>query len=240
MARPHVVFIPGLQCTADLFRDQLAHLSEGFDCRVADTTSDETIEAMAERLLAAAPERFSLVGLSMGGYVAFETLARATGRVERLVLIDTSARADREEQKSARRQIMAIAERDGPRAAVDAVYDRIVAPGNQNDGVLRARIDAMADEIGLQTYLNQQTAIMERRDVREELVRVRTPTLIVVGEEDALTPPKLSEEMRELIPNARLEHVPRCGHMATMEQPAIVNGLLERFLSAQLDAGPKT
>lgn len=240
MARPHVVFIPGLQCTADLFSHQLAHLSRSFDCTLADTLSDETIDSMATRLLEAAPERFSLVGLSMGGYVAFETIARAPDRVERLVLIDTSARADREEQKAARRDIMRIAERDGARAAVDAVYDRIVAPANASDDGLRARIHAMADDVGVPAYLRQQAAIMERRDVREELRGVRLPTLVVVGEEDALTPPKLSEEMAGLIPNAHLEQIAQCGHMATMEQPAIVSGLLERFLSGQLDAGPKT
>ena len=234
------MFVPGLLCTADLFAHQLEHLRQDFSLSLADTRSDVSLADMAERALASAPNRFALVGQSMAGYVAVEIMARAPERVTRLVLIDTSARADREEQKEVRRQSVDLARREGIRAANGAIYDRIVGASNRTDAGLKARIDRMADEIGVDTYARQQQAIMDRRDVREELSAIEIPVLVIVGTEDELTPPKLAHEMVSRLPNARLEEIPSCGHMSTMERPDAVTALIADFLKAQLDAGPKT
>lgn len=230
MSASHVIFVPGLCCTADLFAHQLEHLREEFELRVADTTVDDTIHGMAKRAVLNAPQRFAVVGLSMGGYVALDIVQRMPERVSHLILIDTSARADREEQKEMRRQFVDLARRDGVRSANDAIYDRIVGVSNRTDGVLKARIDAMADAIGVDVYERQQTAIMGRRDSREELASIHVPTLVVVGAEDELTPPKLAHEMAARLPNVRLEEVPGAGHMSTMERPEALTALIADFL----------
>ena len=113
-ARPILLFLPGLLCDARLWRDQTEALSGEAECFVADLTLDETLAGMATRALAAlearfgAEARFALCGLSMGGYVAFEIIRRVAPRVERLALLDTSARPDTEEQSRRRRGLIAF------------------------------------------------------------------------------------------------------------------------------------
>src|SRR3546814_13919942 len=89
-----LVLVPGLLCDAALWAHQTEHLAEIADIRIADTVRDDSVAGMAQRLLNAAPRRFALAGLSMGGYVAFEVMRQAPGRVVRLALLDTSARPD--------------------------------------------------------------------------------------------------------------------------------------------------
>ena len=97
-----VVFLPGLLCDQSLWRRQIDALADCCAPFVADLTLDDSIAAMATRTLAAAPPSFSLVALSMGGYVALEIMRRAPERVRRLALIDTSARADTPERTEER------------------------------------------------------------------------------------------------------------------------------------------
>ena len=108
-ATPDLLLLPGLLCDPRLWRDQVAGLADLARCHVAETTLDDALPAMAARALAAAPERFALAALSMGGYLAFEILRQAPGRVTRLALLDTSARPDTPEQARRRRGLMALA-----------------------------------------------------------------------------------------------------------------------------------
>src|SRR5215469_9877144 len=94
-----LVLVPGLLCDAALWRGQVEDLADIADCRIADVTRDDSITVMAQRVLAEAPPGpFALAGLSMGGYVAQVMARLAPERVERLALLDTSARADTAEQ----------------------------------------------------------------------------------------------------------------------------------------------
>ncbi len=105
-----LVLIPGLACTSRLYEAQIAALSGERTVLVADHTRDDSIQAMAARLLREAPERFSLAGLSMGGYVALDVMRQAPGRVARLALLDTSARPDTPEASQDRERLIALAE----------------------------------------------------------------------------------------------------------------------------------
>src|SRR6185312_6125237 len=104
--RHQLVLLPGLLCDAALWRHQVEYLQDLAEITVADLTLDSTIEAMADRVLSAAPRRFALAGLSMGGYVAQEILRQAPERVERLALLDTSARADTEDKRHNRAELI--------------------------------------------------------------------------------------------------------------------------------------
>ncbi|MEP1577143.1 alpha/beta fold hydrolase [Roseibium album] len=95
-----IVFVPGLLCTEALYAPQIAAFADR-PILVANTREDDSIAAIAARLLEEAPNRFSLIGLSMGGYVAMEILRTAPGRVSRVALLNTSAHADSEDQKKA-------------------------------------------------------------------------------------------------------------------------------------------
>ncbi|GGK50240.1 alpha/beta fold hydrolase [Salinarimonas ramus] len=227
------VLIPGLLCTGDLFAAQVEPLSRHGSVVVADTTRDDMIDAMAERLLdAARGEPLALVGLSMGGYVALAAARRAPDRVARLALLDTSARPDTPEASETRRRLIALAEAGRFAEVDDVLWHRLVAPDRLGDEDLRRRVVAMADEIGPETFVRQQRAIMARADQRPFLPQIEIPTLVLVGESDVITPPEVAEEMAEAIEWATLTRVPACGHLATLERPERVNAALEAWLAA--------
>jgi len=213
------VLVPGLFCTPRLYAAQLPALWRCGPVFVADHRRDDSVAGIAARLLAQAPPVFSLVGLSMGGYVAFEVLRQAPERVRRLALLDTSARPDTPEQTSRRLEQIARAEAGEFGAVVDAAFPGLVAPSRAGSAELRAVVAAMAQNTGAEAFVRQQRAILSRPDSRPLLARVACPTLVLCGEEDQLTPVALSEEMAANIPGARLVRVPASGHLSTLEQP---------------------
>src|SRR5690606_34368158 len=148
--------------------------------------------------------RFALVGLSMGGYVALEILRQAPSRVAKLALLDTTARPDLPEQTENRRRLVEVA-RGGRFAEIpDVLYPKLVAPAREQDAALGAIVRTMAEETGADAFARQQAAISTRPDSRPSLATIRCPTLVLVGAEDALTPPDRAREMAEAIPGARL------------------------------------
>lgn len=227
------VLIPGLNCTGDLYAEQIPTLERHGTVVVADTTRDDTIAGMAERLLAQAPaSRLSLVGLSMGGYVALEALRRAPERVERIALLDTSARADTPEAMQNRERLIALARSGRFDEVIDGLWPRLVAPERLGDAALRARVEAMARAIGPDAFVRQQRAIIARRDQRDLLPGIEIPTLVLVGAQDVVTPPELADEIAEPIEWASLVRVPECGHLSTMERPEAVCAALDAWIGA--------
>ncbi|MCO6415567.1 alpha/beta fold hydrolase [Siccirubricoccus sp. KC 17139] len=225
-----VLLLPGLLCDSALWEAQIAGLQGLARCQVADTLSDDSLAAMAARALAAAPPRFALAGLSMGGYLAFEILRQAPGRVTRLALLDTSARPDTEQQARRRRGLIGLARTGAFRGVTPRLLPQLVHPKHL-DGPIGAAVMAMAERVGRDAFLRQQAAILGRKDSRPDLPGIAVPTLVAVGEADALTPPELATEMAEAIPGARLEVIPGCGHLPPMEEPAAVTALLEAWLA---------
>jgi pimeloyl-ACP methyl ester carboxylesterase len=187
--------------------------------------------AIAGRILATAPPRFALVGLSMGGYLAFEIMRQASERVERLALLNTSAHPDTAEATERRREQIAMA-KDGKLAqVVDMLSQRWVRAAVRGDAALLSVIRQMADETGPEAFVRQQHAIMNRPDSRPGLAAIACPTLVVAGEEDEVTVPGHAEEMASQIPHARLVTIPECGHLSTLEQPAAVTQALLGWLT---------
>src|SRR5689334_7058022 len=225
-----IVFVPGLLATPRMYADQIAQLWPFGPVTVANHTRDETVAAIARRILADAPPQFALVGLSMGGYISLEIMRQAASRVTRLGLLDTSARPDAPEQSEGRRALIALA-RSGRFAEIaDMLYPRLVDKSRHNDAALRQVVRVMAQEVGPDAFVRQQTAIMGRPDSRPGLGAIRCPTLVLVGEGDVLTPPELASELAAGIPTARLVKVPGSGHLSTLEQPAAVSKALIELL----------
>ena len=223
-----LVLLPGLICDVRLWLDVIVGL--GARSVVADLTRDDSIAAMAARTLAAAPSRFALAGLSMGGYVAFEIMRQAPERVTHLALLDTSARPDDDARKETRRGGMA-AVRDGRFGLVSrAMLPGLLAPASL-DSPLAEEVQAMSERVGADAYLRQQTAIMGRVDSRPSLGAIAVPTLVGVGEMDKLTPPELAEEMAAGIGGADLVRFPDSAHLSTMENPSAVIAAMKRWLA---------
>lgn len=226
----NLVMVPGLLCDSELWAYQSHYLADIAQCQIANVTKDETVKAMAATVLAGAPGRFALAGLSMGGYVCHAIMRQAPERVEKLALLDTSARADTEEQSERRRQLISQSEIGKFRGVTDRLLPFLIAAHRLDDDDLTRRVKEMAERVGEDAFYQHQSAIMARPDSRDQLAGYDLATLIACGRDDTLTPVELHEEMAASIPGARLALIEECGHLSTMEQPQAVTALLRQWL----------
>ncbi len=226
-----LVLVPGLLCSARLYGPQIAALWRFGPVVVADHRQDDEIGAVAARILGEAPPRFALAGLSYGGYLAFELMRQAPERIERLALLDTSARPDTPEQTAARHAFMEMAEKGRFSEVVETLTPRFLQPGRREEPAFKAILHAMAADTGAAAFVRQQKAIISRPDSRPSLPQIGCPTLVLVGENDELTTPELAREIAGGIPGAKLTIVADSGHLSTLEQPEAVNAALSDWLA---------
>lgn len=227
--KPTLVFACAHLTDERLFVHQVDVLSATHDCRVFAFRDHPTLGGMADDLLAHTPPRFTLIGLSLGGYLAFEVLRRQRERIERLVLFDTRAVADTETLRQRRFADIAKVQAGG----IDALIPEL--PTRWIHAAHRVRLSdlmaSMARSIGARGQLNQQQAMLSRPDSHADLRMVRVPTLIACGREDTTTPLAEHDRMRDCVPGSHLEVFEQCGHLSTLEQPKVVNLLLTRWLA---------
>jgi pimeloyl-ACP methyl ester carboxylesterase len=224
------VLVPGLNCSARLYAEQIPALWRFGPVTVADHTRDDSIVAIANRILAAAPPRFALLGLSMGGYIAMEIMRRAPARVARLVLLDTGPRPETPEQTAARLPRIGLAKTGRFAEIADGQFPLLVHRDRAGDTVLKAINHTMAADTGAEAFLRQIYAIIGRADSRPTLATIACQTLVLVGDGDQLTSPALSQDMAAAIPGARLVVIPGCGHLSTLERPEAVNQALIEWM----------
>jgi len=225
------VLVPCLLGSARLYAEQVPALWRFGPVTVATHYHDDSMAAIAARILAAAPPRFALAGLSMGGYLAFEIMRQAGGRVTRLALLNTSARADTPERTQRRYEQIAMAEAGQFAEVVGSLYRDWVSDAKRGDRELEQTVRQMADETGSEAFVRQQIAIMNRPDSRAALDAIDCPTLVVAGASDDVVPPERAAEMADRIPGAQLVVLPECGHLSTLEQPAAVTQALVDWLT---------
>lgn len=225
-----LVMLPGLGSNGALFAAQVRDLADVATVAIGDTLQDDTLPAMAGRVLAAAPERFALAGLSMGGYLAFEIMRQAPERVTHLALLDTSARPDTPDATQAREDAIAAVAKVPYEKLCWASLPRLVVE-DASDAVKQAVVD-MSLRVGPDIYVRQQRAIMARPDSRPGLAAIRVPTLVLVGEKDVLTPPEVAREIADGIPGATYVEVLNSGHLSAMEYPDAVTTALRNWLAA--------
>lgn len=226
-----LVLGPGLMNDKRLWEHQFEHLADIADMTMVDTTQDNSLVDMAKRMLESAPPTFAYAGLSMGGYMAFEMMRLAPERVTKLALLDTSARDDPPERTEVRKEMIGLAEAGDYDTVKKNSLPILLHPDRVDDPVYVDIACGMADRIGPKVFIQQMTAIMNRRDSRPILGDIDTPTTVICGRQDQGTPLEVSEEMAEMIPDARLCVVEDCGHLSTIEQPEAVTALLRDWLT---------
>jgi len=223
----------GLLLDRRLWEPVVPALADLAEIQVADLTKDDSIAGMAARALAAAPERFALAGLSMGGYVAQEIVFQAPERVSRLALLDTRAGLDSEENRARRRGLMELAQKGHFKGVTPKLLPALIHPDRLTDKTLTDNIMAQAESVGQAAFLRQQKAILGRRDFRPLLPTAKMPSLVLCGEQDALTPPSEAAEMASLLPDVRMVVLPDCGHLPPMEKPQETGSLLRQWLTGE-------
>jgi len=186
---------------------------------------------LAAQVLASAPERFALAGLSMGGIVAMEVIRQAPERVTGLALLDTNPLAEPEERQEIRRGWMEEARAGGlARVLREDMKPHYVADGPKRSEVLELCL-RMGLDLGMEVFERQSLALMGRTDQSETLRHVAVPSLVLCGEADALCPVARHELMAELIPDAELRIIKRAGHLPVLEKPEETIAALAAWLA---------
>lgn len=221
-----IVLVPGHLCAGEwLYAPQIDALA-GRRVFMADTTRDDSIGGMADRLLADAPDRFAIAGLSMGGMVAMEVMARAPERVVAACLMDTDPTAARPREVEWRQGLLDR----GLEAYVETFTGRFF----MHDDEAAAHLGAHVRERMLQTpqpvARAQARALDTRREMAPLIAGFPRAVEILVGAEDRVCPPRVHEPLVDVLPGARLTVIQDCGHIATLECPADVNAHLMHLL----------
>ncbi len=189
----------------------------------------EDVRGLLDRV--AVREPLVLAGLSMGGYVALAFMARYPERVRALILADTRAPGDDENQRRARRALADQVEREkSTLAAREAIFPLLMAPAGYDNPELVARVRAMAARPAPAAIAATLRGLAVRADQTALLARIEVPTLIVVGELDALTPPNDARVLHAGIPNSELIELPGIGHLSSLEAPLAFNAAVISFL----------
>jgi pimeloyl-ACP methyl ester carboxylesterase len=167
----------------------------------------------------------------MGGYVTFAIQRHAPRYIRALVLADTRPQADTPEGVEGRRKMMALVGEKGPSAVADEMIPKLLGEHTR-----RTRPD-VAEQVrnlilssSAEAIAHAVTALMTRPDSSPLLGSIHVPTLIVVGEQDTITPPALSEQMHRAISGSEYIVLPGAGHLSNLEQPEPFNAALARFL----------
>ncbi|MFH1805667.1 MAG: alpha/beta hydrolase [Pseudomonadota bacterium] len=231
-----VMFLPGMLADHRLWLPGLDYLHHLVGAGVIvpvfpDFTDCETVEAMAERVLENAPARFAIVGMSMGGYVAFELMRRVPDRISHLMLVNTQAGADDAKTRRRRQMLAQIVGTHRPFQGVSgAVLDDMLHPEHRHDAGIIKTLSVMADDLGVAVYRRQQRAVALRRDCRDILPDLTMPCAIVGGLADKITPPVAQQIMADAIPMAQMTMVAGAGHYVPLECPDIFAGILADLL----------
>jgi 3-oxoadipate enol-lactonase len=197
---------------------------------------DNELANWAGRVLQLLPGDFIPVGCSMGGYLIFELWRQASARIPAAAFIDTRAGADTPEVLEGRGETIRILGEDGFDAFWKLQEPKLFGPEAPPDVIEQAR--AIAVEQPITNLVATLQALGSRPDSRETASSMDVPALVLVGEEDVLTPPSEAEELAELLPIAQLVRIPGAGHLTPLEQPVRINDALIVFLSRTAPAGP--
>jgi pimeloyl-ACP methyl ester carboxylesterase len=238
-----LVLVHGFPLDSRIWDDQVAALSDRYRVIAPDlrgfgqSRSDQpfTMESLADDLhhlltkIGALP--CVLAGLSMGGYVAFAYDSKYPTDLKGLVLIDTRCEADAAEGKQKRDKMIETVREFGSEAIANEMMPKMLAPdAEQCRPQLMQKLRAIMESCPPKTIESALAAMRDRRDYRDRLASIAVPTLIVVGDQDAITPPPMSEFMHREIPKSKLVVIKGSGHMSPMEQPEQVNHALRQSI----------
>jgi pimeloyl-ACP methyl ester carboxylesterase len=238
-----LVLMHGFPFDSRMWRAQLDAL--GDKCRViapdfrgfgkSENAGPFSIEQLADDVHALVQylslTQVALGGLSMGGYVALAYAKKYPATLSALLLIDTKAEGDGPEARENRDRMIAIAREKGTRPIADAMLGKLIPEESAKARPQLVReLREMMESQTAQTVAHALAAMRDRPDQTAMLASVAVPTLVVVGEKDAVTPVDVAKSMGEKIPRAELRVIPGAGHMSPVEQSEVVNREVKEFL----------
>lgn len=227
-----LLLLPGLICDARIWAPQAEALRGAREVHaVAGYGEADSLGAMAESVLAEAPERFALAGHSMGGRVALEVFRRAPERVERLALVSTGTHLPKPKEAEGRFKLLERGVEQGMDALIDAWLPPMVWEPNRLIPGLMDTMTQMCADMGLDAYERQIRALLARPEVEGLLATIACPTLVATGRHDEWAPPAQHEGIAAKIPGSRLIIIEDAGHMVPLERPQSMTDALVSWLN---------
>lgn len=220
-----LVCISGLLSNEVLWAHQIKHLSDIADIRVISPNQD-TPQKMVQAILAQAPKQFALAGHSMGGWLCLEVMRKASVRVSKLCLLNTTAKSDSLEKMAKRKQMIERVKKGQFQEVVHEIVDLFVFNSN-----VKADVEKMFLAVGAKSFIQQENSMLIRDECESILPKIGCPTLVVHSAQDKVFSLEDHEELAKLIPNAKLAIIEDSGHMSPMEGSQAVTNLLSHFIT---------
>jgi pimeloyl-ACP methyl ester carboxylesterase len=231
--KPVLFLLPGLMCDEAVWEHQAEVLSDVADIRIPVFRGFNSLVEMARSVLAQAPERFSVVGHSMGGRVAWEVMEMAGNRIDRFAVMDTGVHPVSTTEPSGRQALLDLARDAGLDAVAEAWIPPMIHPHRHGDKGLVSAIREMILRNSVEDFYGQMHALLNRKDQTASLPGIGQHVLLVAGEADGHSPPAQHEQMAALLPDSRLEVIAGAGHMVTMEKPDEVSEVLLSWFTGE-------
>lgn len=240
--KPVLLFLHAFPFSSDMWKDQVNLFSEKFYCVAPDLpgygqsalpdhalTFEGYVDSVLNYLKESKIEKAVWCGLSMGGYLALRMYERAPEQCRALILCDTKAGADGNEAKLKRWSSIQALQKNRTEF-IEAQWQALVGESSKGDAALKQRFEQLIGLASDKTIASGLVALSTRTDSTMNLAKIRVPTLIVVGEEDKVTPVAESEAMAKAIAGAQLKVLAKIGHMSNLENPQKFNDQLSAFL----------
>ncbi|MDC0598343.1 alpha/beta hydrolase [Gammaproteobacteria bacterium] len=224
--------LPGLLCDEVVWVEQVKALSPYADIIIPSFRGKNSLKDMAQEVIAQAPEKFSVVGHSMGARVALEIINIAPDRIDKIALMDTGVHPVQPGEKEKRQTFLDLANTQGMAAVARSWALPMVGSSHRQDEELMTEIYAMVERYTLSEYEGQLQALLGRSDQAPYLKNITQHVLLVCGDEDNWSPVSQHQEMLQALNSAELKIVKDSGHMVTMEQPEAVNKILVDWFCA--------
>lgn len=209
-----LILLPAMGCDGQLWARQIVDLGDIAHPELGDLSVDTTLAGRAARVLAHAPPRFAVAGVSLGGYDALEMVREAPGRVERVALFGTRATMQTRPRTVGEQGMLATAPHADPMLTA----------------VISGPVQAMAERVGAEVFERQQRALLARPDVATAIAAVHVPTLVAVGDRDRICLPADARALADRILHATFHELRHCGHLTPLERPGEVTMLLRKWL----------
>lgn len=222
-----IVFIPGLICTNKVW-GKLNSIRHHYKCHDADITSFDSIEKTSAHIISQLPENeLTVIGISMGGYIAIDMALKADSKIKKLILINTTCNSVNLETVNDRMKGIELA-KSGMLDNIVEMYKGFCYFKPQEEWITLEK--EMAKQIGPDAYIKQQLSIINRPNYSELIQNIKAKTLIISGKNDQITPYRDSIYMFEQITQSSLVLLDECGHLATLEKGKSVLNAINDFL----------
>jgi pimeloyl-ACP methyl ester carboxylesterase len=223
-----IIFIPGLICTDQIW-GKLNNIRTQYQCHNADTTQHDSIEKISDNIIKQLPgDEIAIIGISMGGYIAIDMALKMDKKLKKLILINTTSYPVNPATINDRLKGIQLA-RNGKLDNIIEMNTGCCYFKPKNKWIALEK--TMANQLGSEAYINQQTAIITRRNYSKLITNIQSETLIISGKNDVIIPYQDSIYLFENIKNSTLTVLNECGHLSTLEKGSLILNVVTHFLN---------